>query len=46
MVQIRACPIYGSLAGDCPKARSAALNNRCAIYYPQLPALFLTGKEP
>jgi hypothetical protein len=27
-------------------ARSTALNNGCAIYYPQLPALFLPGKEP
>src|SRR5438045_4522542 len=35
----------GSLAGDCQHARSTALNNRCAIYYPQLPALFLPGKE-
>ena len=26
-------------------ARSTALNNGCAIYYPQLPALFLTDKE-
>ena len=33
------------LAGDCQHARSAALNNRCAIYYPQLPALFLPGRE-
>src|SRR5262249_51405945 len=29
------------LAGDCPKARSAATHDRCAIYYPQLPGLFL-----
>jgi hypothetical protein len=38
--------LWESLAGDCPNARSAALNNRCAIYYPQLPAMFLPGKEP
>jgi hypothetical protein len=30
-----------SLAGDCPNARTTAVHNRCAIYYPQLPALFL-----
>jgi hypothetical protein len=34
-----------ALAGDCQHARSTALNSRCAIYYPQLPALFLPGKE-
>ena len=38
--------LWESLAGDCPQARSAALNNRCAIYYPQLPPLFLPSKEP
>jgi len=37
--------LWESLAGDCQHARSTALNNRCAIYYPQLPALFLPGKE-
>jgi len=36
--------LWESLAGDCQHARSTALNNRCAIYYPQLPALFLPGK--
>jgi hypothetical protein len=37
--------LWESLAGDCKQARSTALNNRCAIYYPQLPALFLpSGK--
>jgi hypothetical protein len=36
--------LWESLADDCPNARSTALNNRCAIYYPQLPALFLPGK--
>ena len=30
-----------TLTGDCPQARSTAVHNRCAIYYPQLPALFL-----
>jgi hypothetical protein len=34
-----------SLAGDCPNARTTAVHNRCAIYYPQLPALFLPSKE-
>ena len=38
--------LWESLAGDCQHARSAALNNRCAIYYPQLPPLFLPSKEP
>ena len=33
--------LWEDLAGDCQHARSTALNNRCAIYYPQLPALFL-----
>src|SRR5438309_2209144 len=33
--------LWESLAGDCPNAHTTALNNRCAIYYPQLPALFL-----
>src|SRR5438477_10819295 len=40
-----AAHLWESLAGDCPNARTTALNNRCAIYYPQLPALFLPGKE-
>ena len=34
--------LWESLAGDCPNAHT---NSRCAIYYPQLPALFLPGKE-
>ncbi len=37
--------LWENLAGDCPQARSTALNNRCAIYYPQLPALFLPTKK-
>ena len=32
--------LWETLAGDCPHARSTAVHNRCAIYYPQLPALF------
>jgi hypothetical protein len=34
--------LWESLAGDCQHARTTAVHNRCAIYYPQLPALFLT----
>ena len=34
-----------NLAGDCPNARTAALNSRCAIYHPQLSALFLPSKD-
>ena len=37
--------LWESLAGDCPNAHTTALHSRCAIYYPQLPALFLPGKE-
>ena len=37
--------LWESLAGDCPNAHTTALNNRCAIYYPQLPALFLPSKQ-
>jgi hypothetical protein len=37
--------LWESLAGDCPNARTTALNSRCAIYYPQLPALFLPSKD-
>jgi len=34
------------LAGDCPRKRgSTALHNRCAIYYPYLPALLLLSKD-
>jgi len=36
--------LWESFAGDCPNARTKALNSRCAIYYPQLPALFLPSK--
>ena len=32
--------LWESLAGDRQHARSAAVHNRCAIYYPKLPALF------
>jgi len=30
------------LAGDCPHARAASINDRCGVFYPQLPALFPT----
>src|SRR5436305_14941209 len=36
--------LWENLAGDCQHARSTALHNRCAIYYPQVPALFLGSK--
>jgi len=36
--------LWESLAGDCRHTRSIAVHNRCAIYYPQLLALFLAGK--
>jgi len=29
-----------TLAGDCPRACSAAMHERCAVYFPQLPGLF------
>jgi hypothetical protein len=34
--------LWETLAGDCEHARSTALHSRCAIYYPELPGLFLT----
>ena len=37
--------LWESLAGDCPNARTTAVHNSCASYYPQLPALFLPSKE-
>ena len=37
--------LWERLAGDCQHARSTALNNRCAIYYPQLPAVFLPSRQ-
>ena len=33
--------LWETLAGDCEHARASGLNNRCAIYYPQLPLLCL-----
>jgi hypothetical protein len=37
--------LWESLAGNCPNAHLMALNSRCAIYYPQLPGLFMPGNE-
>jgi hypothetical protein len=37
--------LWESLAGDCQHARSTAVHNRCAIYYPELPGLFLPSKQ-
>ena len=37
--------LWQSLAGDCANARTTAVHNRCAIYYPQMPALFLPSKD-
>ena len=37
--------LWETLAGDCQHARSTAVHNRCAICYPQLPALFLPSKQ-
>jgi hypothetical protein len=34
--------VWQTLAADCPNVTSTALHNRCAIYYPQLAALFLS----
>ena len=37
--------LWESRADDCPNAHTTALHSRCAIYYPQLPALFLPSKQ-
>jgi hypothetical protein len=37
--------MWEALAVDCEHARSTALHNRCAIYYPQLPGLFLGNPD-
>ena len=36
--------LWIALAGDCPRANSTAMHDRCAIHYPQLPPLFLSSK--
>jgi hypothetical protein len=33
--------LWVTLAGDSPRAKPTAMHDRCAIHYPQLPALFL-----
>ncbi len=38
--------LWEPLAGDCPRAQSTAIHDRCGIYYPQLPALFLAPPSP
>ena len=38
--------LWESLAGDCQHARSTALNNRCAIYYPQCRRCFYRPRKP
>ena len=37
--------LWEALAGDCQHARTTGVHNRCAIYYPQLPGLFLPSKQ-
>jgi hypothetical protein len=32
--------LWGPLAGDCSRATSTAMHDRCMIIYPQLPSLF------
>jgi hypothetical protein len=32
--------LWVTRAGDCPRANSTAMHDRCAIHYPQLPGLF------
>jgi hypothetical protein len=35
-------PGWGSLlAGDCPRARTVSINDRCGVNFPQLPELFM-----
>jgi hypothetical protein len=36
--------LWESVAGDCQHARSTALNNRCAIYYPQIAGAVPAGQ--
>jgi hypothetical protein len=33
--------LWCTLAGDCPRAKSTATHDRCAIHFPRLPELFL-----
>jgi hypothetical protein len=34
------------LAGDCPRAGSVTINDRCGVHYPQLPELFPAPPRP
>jgi hypothetical protein len=34
------------LAADCPHIRSAAIYNRCGVYFPQLPGLIPPAPSP
>jgi hypothetical protein len=35
-------PVLGQvLAGDCPRARSISINDRCGVNFSQLPDLFM-----
>jgi hypothetical protein len=35
-------PILGEIvAGDCPRARTVSINDRCGVNFPQLPDLFM-----
>jgi hypothetical protein len=36
--------LWGTLAGDCPRAQATAIHDRCATHFPQLPALFIPAK--
>jgi hypothetical protein len=40
-------PVLGEiLAGDCPKARTVSINDRCGVNFPQLPDLFMKPRGP
>ena len=39
-------PVLGQiLAGDCPRAGSASINERCGVNFPQLPELFMVPRR-
>jgi hypothetical protein len=39
-------PVLGEvLAGDCPRAKTVSINDRCGVHFPQPPELFMTGAE-
>jgi hypothetical protein len=37
--------LWTPLAGDCPRANSTAMHDRCAIHFPQLPPLFIPAES-